>query len=169
MHLQKLEFSNKIKILQNDRKDFSTRGNTKALWKKYWEMKKRNRKTQFGSEIAVTTQGQRRFLFCFVFFLLTEKDVNVKISSSTVNFQLYRIKEPKNYFRCRSETNSAAKQHKRNIVICYHTANFWRENTAVVRIFPPFFCLNVNTHVLRKIPCVKLSCLVCCLFLMEFS
>ena len=101
-------------------------------------MKKCNGNTHFGSKIAgMTREGPRAGVDFFVYHLLHKKYVNVKISLRTVNSQLYQIKELENDFRCRFETNSAAKQNKR--IRTYHSANIRGENTAVVRVFPPFF------------------------------
>ena len=61
--------------------------------------KETQQQTHFGSETAGTTrEGPRASADFFVYHLLHKKDVNLKISSRTVNCQLYQIKHRRTIF-----------------------------------------------------------------------
>ena len=83
----------------------------------------------------------------FTYRLLHRIDVNIEISSRTVNCQQYQVKEPKNNFRCSLSTNCAAKQTQSIVYICYHMGIFGAKTNAVARVSAPFSGLNVNTCV----------------------
>ena len=122
----------------------------------------------FGSEIKLLEWLDNFFFFAYR--LLHRMVVNVEISSRFVNCQLYQIKGPKNDFRCRFQTNSAAKQTQ---AYCWYSlphvhGEFWRENRCGGTRFTIVFWFNVSTHALFEFSMCEIFLSILMSFLIEF-
>ena len=101
--------------------------------------------------------------------MLHRIDVNVEISSRSVNCQLYQIREPTNDFRCRFQPNSAAKQTQPHCIYLLPYSKFLARKPTRSRVFPHLFSsLNVNTGVFYEFSMCKIFLPLMLSFLMEF-